>query len=222
MTTREKQPEMVTIDDKQGERRRTMTTTTIGGILGDPAVRELRQKRDDLQRRLADANARAARPRGVTVVETQEQREAREEAQALELAVVAAAQAADEAEAAARKRIDAAREPERKRLVADVLADAERFEATVRKKLRDYDDATVSLGGSRPDPVFGDFAGRLAVERERFRDKPTAGPPPGMVRLRLTSCLRGLVFRFPGDVVDFEEGDAEDLLRRKLAVPVEA
>ena len=198
--------------------------TEVVAVADDPAVQEVRRRRDDLRRRLTDADARSVTPWGVSVSETRERREAREEALALRPVLEAAEREVAAAERAARKRIDEAYAAERARLIAAMLDAADRFAASV-KVLKDRDDAAVTRGWSRPDPVFGDFADRLAIERERLRDKPAAPAelPKGKVRLRLTVNLHNdLLFHLSGDVVDFEEAIAKDLLKRGLAVQVVA
>jgi hypothetical protein len=196
-------------------------------VTGDPAVIDTRRSLADLRARLAEVQALAATPFGVTRVQTRQQREATEESLRLQEVIPAAARNAAAAEASARERIVAARKPERLALLRRLL-DAAGLARDAALAVQAYDRATAEALGDIPElhPMpqllgLGDALDRL--RREISGPPRVIGPAPvpaGKVRLRLLASLHdpsAMMYRMPGDVADFDDEVARDLLKRGIA-----
>jgi hypothetical protein len=208
-------------------------TMTVERIEDDPEVQAARAQLVELRRRLEDAEARSARRWGEPQrPDTREQREAREEAAALQPAVTAAELKTREVEAPARRPLVTSRRPGRVERLRQLLDTVEAAHVAA-VDLRDWDVATAHLCGlgdeqaeAHPVPDFLDVRDAVARLRQLIDPAPAPEPDPprpGQVRVNVIEPFLDREWmnakRYPG-VADLDEATAKQAIKAKWAVEV--
>ena len=198
----------------------------------DPEVREAAGRREALLRERDVARAACWRllPEGKhgPTPTTLEYLRLYDAAMVLDDAVAVSDREVQAAERAAQARIVESRRPGRDGLLRDLMGAAEKV-ISADRVLRTYDEATGSAAGLAPGapplPAIGLLREQLAQLRAALDRRPGGATPvrPGHTRVRLLSNVWSadrLHCWAAGDVVDLDERDARDAVKREFAVEV--